>query len=264
MELVRALEESWEGIRSALSGLTPDEWSKPTPCADWNVRDLAAHCGGIEAYFQGLPQPKPTADWVNRHTEINALTSAGVEARRSWSVDEVMREINEASTTQLDRLRSLDEEGWKADAMGPIGPTTVSGLAEVRTFDLFVHLMDFRFALGRPLAADAELSAADVAVTWAVERTGWSAVKQANLPDGSRVRLELTGPGARSRDVVVKGTRGACAEPTGDSVSDRIEGSAVAYLLLVTGRQAPAEAVGLPVAHGPLAQRLLDSYRMFA
>lgn len=261
---MHALEESWEGIRSALAGLTPDEWSKPTPCADWDVRDLAAHCGGIEAYFQGLHQPEPTADWVNPHSGLNAATAAGVQARRSWSVDDVLREINEASTTQLDRLRSLDEEGWKADALGPIGPTTVRGLAEVRTFDLFVHLMDLRFALGRPLVADAEPSAADVAVGWAVSRTGWAAVKQANLADGSRVRLDLTGPGAQSCDVVVKGTRGACTERTSDAVSDRIEGSAVAYLLLVTGRQAPAEAVGLPVAHGPLAQRLLDSYRMFA
>ena len=264
MELVRALEESWSGIRRELSGLAADEWSKPTPCSDWDVHDLAAHCGGIEAYFQGLPQPDPPAGWTNPHTGLNAATAAGVAARRGWSVDEVLREIDEASTTQLDRLRALDEQGWKADAMGPIGPTTVRGLAEVRTYDLFVHLMDLRFALGHDLLADDEPNAADVGVKWAVDRTGWSAVKQSQLPDGSRVRLELTGPGARTCDVVVNGTRGACMEPSAESVVERIEGSAVSYLLLVTGRQAPAESLGLPVARGPLAQRLLDGYRMFA
>lgn len=264
MELVRALEQSWSGIRNELSGLAAEDWSKPTPCSEWDVHDLAAHCGGIEAYFQGLHQPDPPAGWTNPHTGLDAATAAGVAARSHWSADEVLSEIDEASTTQLDRLRALDEQGWKADAMGPIGPTTVRGLAEVRAYDLFVHLMDLRFALGGGLSADDEVDAAEAGVRWAVDRIGWSAVKQSRLPDGSRVRLELTGPGARTCDVVVSGTRGACATPSAESVSERIEGSAVAFLLLVTGRQAPAESIGLPVAHGPLAERLLDGYRMFA
>jgi uncharacterized protein (TIGR03083 family) len=32
-----------QGFDTRLEGLAPDQWSEPTPCTDWTVRDLVAH-----------------------------------------------------------------------------------------------------------------------------------------------------------------------------------------------------------------------------
>ncbi|MHB8220103.1 MAG: TIGR03086 family metal-binding protein [Acidimicrobiales bacterium] len=32
-----------DGFGARLSGVTPEQWDHPTPCTDWNVRDLVVH-----------------------------------------------------------------------------------------------------------------------------------------------------------------------------------------------------------------------------
>ncbi len=32
-----------DGFGAHLSGVTPDQWSQPTPCSEWNVSDLVVH-----------------------------------------------------------------------------------------------------------------------------------------------------------------------------------------------------------------------------
>lgn len=262
-DLIKGLDQSWRGIRSLTRTIEPHQLALPTPCEDWNVRDLLAHLGAAESFFQGFDQPTVPTDWVNRHTGLDFATAQGVAARRDWSLDEVADEIETASKTQLDRLAGLDDQGWQGDAVGPMGPTTQDELARIRTFDIFTHLLDLRFALGEPLDASAEPDAAATATGWVIERSGWGAVKQAGLPDGSRVRLDLTGPGARCCDVVVNGKRGAVVAASGESCENHIEGSAIAYMLMATGRIEPAASIGLPKAIGPLGEALLSSYRLF-
>lgn len=262
VDLPLAIDECWDALLADLDAIATPEWSLPTPCPEWNVRDLAAHLGAAQASFQGMPLPSPPADWVNPFTGLDAMTNAGVEARRSWTTEQIVDEIREASARQRAQIASLDEAGWSADTMGPIGPTTQAGLTRLRVFDLFVHLMDLRHALGRPLAPEATPEAAAVAAGWAVDHSGWGAGKKAHLPDGTRVRLALSGAGATTVDVIVSGGRGACVDPEGDT-DEIVSGSAVAYLLLTTGREEAAGAAGGVQATGPHAQRLLDTYRMF-
>lgn len=263
MDLIDGLDQCWRGVEAVVGSLRPEQLNLPTPCGDWVVRDLLAHLGGAESFFQGLSQPEPPDDWVNPYTGLDFVTGQGVAARRGWSMDRITAEIKVASTTQLEVLRSLDPDGWQAQTVGPMGPTTTAELARIRTFDIFTHLLDLRAALGLPLDATGEALAAETACDWVIERSGWGAVKQAKLPDGSRVRLDLTGPGARRCDVVVQGTRGRVTDPNTEDCENLIEGAAVAYLLLVTGRGGPAEKIGLPRARGPLAELLLANYRLF-
>lgn len=263
MDLIEGLDQCWRAVDSVVRSLHPDQLSLPTPCGDWNVHDLLAHLGGAESFFQGLPQPEPPDDWVNPYTGLDFVTGQGVAARRGWSIENITAEIAAASTAQLDMLRSLDSDGWQGETVGPMGPTTMAELARIRTFDVFTHLLDLRAAVDLPLNPTGEPLAAATAAGWVIERSGWGAVKQARLPDGSRVRLDLTGPGARRCDVVVDGKRGSVTEPSGEACENTIEGQAVAYLLLATGRTGPAEKLGLPSARGPLAESLLANYRLF-
>lgn len=259
-QLVKALEETWEGLHKVLAGIGDDEWGLPTPCTEWDVHDLAAHLGAIESQFQGMPQPPteappPTAG-------IDAWTAAGVVARRAWTPDEIRREAEAASEAQLDDLRSLDAEGWQSETVGPLGPTTKQGLATIRVLDLYLHLLDLRTALGRSLDVEGAPAALATCVEQVVTLTPWGAVKRAGLGDGARVRLDLSDPSGQQADLVVEGGRGRL-DPPGDGTTQSVTGPAAAYLLAVTGRDAMAEAAGGVTADGDDAQRLLAGYRFF-
>ena len=261
MEIVTALEETWSAAVALLESLEPDQWALPTPNTEWDVKDLAAHLGGLESFFQGFPQSDPPEGWSTEHTGLHFATSVGVAARRSWSPEEVLEEMRRASTAQLEHLRSLDEAGWQEQTVGPVGMTSRSNLADLRLGDLFVHLLDLRFALDRPLR-DHPTLAERLVVERAVRVTGWGSVKGAGLPDGTRIRLELDGEGGITADLFVAGGRGGF-EPPGPPVVDRIAGSGLAYLLEVAGRHEMAEAAGGLVVEGGAARALLAGYRLF-
>jgi uncharacterized protein (TIGR03083 family) len=262
MELVSALEETWSRIEALLDNLDDEQWALPTPNSEWDIKDLAAHLGGLESLFLGFPQPDPPEGWTSEHTGLHQVTGLGVAARRAWSTTAVMDEFRLASKAQLERLSGLDEAGWQEPTVGPVGMTSVANFADIRLSDLYVHLLDLRFALGLPLADGAESTAEALVVGRAVRLTGWGAVKGAGLPDGTRIRLELTGPRGTSADLVVAGRRANLVDPESVTV-DRIAGPALAYLLEISGRHEMAESAGGLHVEGAAAGALLEGYRLF-
>jgi hypothetical protein len=134
---------------------------------------------------------------------------------------------------------------------------------ELRLADVYVHLLDIRRALGRALSPADEPMAAAGAVGRAVRLTGWAAVKRAELPDGTRIRLSLDGPSGRDTvDVLIEGRRGHLVDPEG-TPSELIAGTGLAYLLAVAGRAEMADAAGGLRVAGEGAARLVGAYRLF-
>lgn len=262
MEIVSALEETWTGIDTLLGSLDDEQWALPTPNTEWDIKDLAAHLGGLESLFLGFPQPEPPEGWKTEHTGIHHMTGLGVVARRAWSTAEVMDEFRSASRAQLDRLRVLDGAGWQEPTMGPLGMTSVTNFADIRLSDMYVHLLDLRFALGLPLQSGDEPIAVSLVVARAVRLTGWGAVKGADLPDGSRILLDLNGPGGAVADLVVADRRGTLVDPEPGTV-ERIAGPGLAYVLAISGRHEMAEAAGGLEVEGEAAEALVAGYRLF-
>jgi uncharacterized protein (TIGR03083 family) len=262
MEVVRALEEAWSGIDSLLASLDDDQWMLPTPNTEWDVKDLAAHLGGLEAMFQGFPQPDPPDGWVTEHTGLDQLTDFGVAARRGWTTSDIMDEFRRASQAQLEKLQTLGEDDWQQQTLGPLGMTSMTNFADIRLGDLYVHLLDLRYALGLPLQTPAELTAQSLVVGRAVRLTGWGAVKGAGLGDGTRVNLNLSGPGGTEADLVVSNRRGNLTQPEPVTTAS-IVGPALAYLLEIAGRHDMAEAAGGLNVEGQAARTLIDGYQLF-
>jgi uncharacterized protein (TIGR03083 family) len=262
MDLIAALDQTWGSIRELFGSLDPRGWDSPTACSEWTVRDMAAHLGAVEGGFLGFDQPPTPDGWTTPHTGVDAWTAQGVAARRDWTTDQLVDEVDRVAEARLTQLRGLDDDGWKEPTMGPLGETTMRGLAEIRLLDVYIHLLDMRSGLGRPLAVEGEPDALEVCVQRAVHLSPWGAAKKAGLRDGTRIRLHLYTPAAATADVVVDGGRGSLAEPDGD-VDDTVEGPAPAYLLLVTGREDLIEDVGGICAMGEAATALFDHYRFF-
>ena len=256
--LVEGLEQLWASTGQLLSEVRANEWSLPTPCTDWNVRQLAAHIAGGQSSFEGMAQPEPPPGWTTDKQGVDAATAYGVAARDDWSPQQILDELTTATTAQVDRLRRLDDAGWEAPAEWPPGDPTVRGFAKNRLLDGYIHLLDLRVALGRPLDLDAEPATFELCVDQAFEFSGWGAVKQAGIADDCRIRLDLHGHDDVI-DLVVESRRGRLEEPVGEP-TDRLTGTTAAFLFAAVDRRAWWDVVGPLNAEGDAARRFAERY----
>ena len=257
--LVEALEELWASTGRLLGEVRADEWSLPTPCTDWDVRQLAAHIAGGQSGFEGIAQPEPPPGWTTDKQGVDELTARGVAARADWSPQQVIDELSAAANAQVSRLQKLDAAGWESPAEWPPGDPTMRGYAKNRLLDAYIHLLDLRVALGRPLDLDAEPTVFEVCVEQALEFSGWGAVKKAGITDDCRIRLDLHGRGGVVTDLVVEGRRGRLEPPRGEA-TDRLSGSTAAFLFAAVDRRGWWDIVGPLVAEGESARRLGEHY----
>lgn len=263
MDLLVALEQAWAGVVATLESMPPEGWERATPCEGWAVRDVAAHLGHLEGMSHDFPQPDVPDDFDPEQYEgLDLVTNTGVAARRSWHPDRVLDEIRRASAATLDQLRSYDADDWRQLLPSPVGLLPASQTVDLRLADVWIHLLDIRAGLGREPSTESEPEAAAAVIHRAVRLTGWGAVKRAHLPDGTRIRLELTGPGGTVGDLVVEGGRGAIEQAEGGN-AEAISGSGLAYLLTVGGRSGQADAAGGLDVRGESARTLLERYRIF-
>lgn len=257
--LVEALEELWASTGRLLGEVRSDDWSLPTPCADWDVRQLAAHIASGQSAFEGFAQPEPPPGWTTDKQGVDELTARGVAARADWSPQQVMDEFSAAANAQLSRLRQLDAVGWESPAEWPPGDPTERGFAKNRLLDAYIHLLDLRVALGRPLDLDAEPTVFDRCVEQAFEFSGWGAVKKAGITEDCRIRLDLHGRGGGVTDLVVEGRRGRLEPPDGEA-TDQLSGSTAAFLFAAVDRRSWWDIVGPLVAEGETARRFGENY----
>lgn len=77
--------EAWKRLLDVVEALAPDDWSKPTPCTAWTVRDMVAHQAGAYAayasfaefrrqYFAMPPKGRLPEDVINEIREKGPRT----------------------------------------------------------------------------------------------------------------------------------------------------------------------------------------------
>lgn len=244
----------------------PGDAEKPTDCPGWTVLDQVAHVAGAEAMTDG--EPRPDID-VSHHAhvrhEFGALMESYVEARRGRSLEEVLDELEERLEARL-AFHAADS-GWEsAPVRGPFGPTTWPDFLRVRTFDVWVHEQDLREALGRP--GGLEGAAASIAMTSLFDALPRIVAKDAEVPPGNAVVLELTGPTVGRAGVRVEEREGRARgiplftgepEEHPDVVATTLTMSTQVAGRLLAGRRRPEELH--VVVHGDeeVAARVLAS-----
>ncbi len=262
-ELVVGIEQTIGAIRDLLRPLGPDDWLRQTPCEEWKVRHLLSHISGGAAGFAGMEQPSVPEGWTTSNTGLNAITSMTVAARDPWTPEQIFDEYKSATDVVLERLRSLTPEEWDSESAGPPGVRNLRQLGYVLLMDSYIHLLDFRTALGHPLSLGAEPVALDLSIARIIELTPYGAVKRASLPEGFRCGFNLSGAHAIKADLVVDGGRGSFVDAD-MATADRVEGTTTAYFFVATGRPQWADEGGGITSTGAQAQRLLDEFVIWA
>lgn len=227
------LERTWRSVLELCTGLTEEEWKRPTGCPGWSVQDNVSHLIDYEA--RALGQPAPDGAPLRGEHLKNPLgegNEVGVEHRRRLRGDEVMAELREVTAARAAQLRALGPDDLAQEVVTPAGPGTVATMLRLRVMDTWSHEQDIRRALGRP--GHEEGPAVEEAVGYFAGFLPLVVAKRAAAPDGAVVVFEI-GEVHRSAVQVAEGRgRAVDVPPAGATV--RLTMSAGTFAALVGGR----------------------------
>lgn len=223
---MRLAATEYRRMADVLAGLEPDDWTRPTDCPAWDVREMGCHMVGMAAMATGPREQKRqlglAAAEVAAHdvTPLDALTGLQVSERETWTPDEVVAGARKVGPKAA-RGRRLTPRFVRRRPLP--APQTVGGRVErwsigflvdvILTRDPWLHRMDIAHATGRDpvLTADHDgVIIGDVVAEWAERH-------------GSPYRLTLSGPAG-----------GTWSSGTG---GDEIEMDAVEFCRVLSGRR---------------------------
>ena len=194
---MRLAAEEYERVTALFERLTPQQWSAPTDCPDWDVRAMAGHMLGMAQMVASIPemmrQQLASAKRQKRQggLTIDALTALQVEKNASLSTGELVDAMRRTGpraararrrTPALVRNRKIPEE---QDVDGHQEWWAFGYAVDViLTRDPFMHRIDIAQATGIALEPTGDHEGRiidDVVREWAARH-------------GEPYALELTGP----------------------------------------------------------------------
>ncbi|HJQ25716.1 MAG TPA: maleylpyruvate isomerase family mycothiol-dependent enzyme [Blastocatellia bacterium] len=197
IQVTHLFAETLDALLDLLTGLSPEEWQRPTVCAGWTVKDVAAHLLGGEVSILSRKRDgfafsgSPFIAWDDLVALINDLNDAWVKATRRLS-PQLLCDLLRFAGEQTNRyFASLDPDaiGGPVDWAGPEPAPVWLDLAREYT-ERWHHQQQIRDATGRPgLSAPRYLAPVLDAFVRALPR----AYRHTEAADGTRVTLEITG-----------------------------------------------------------------------
>jgi uncharacterized protein (TIGR03086 family) len=139
VDVVERFGRAAAGFGRVLGAVRPDQWDRPTPCPDWDVRRLVNHVVRGNLNYRDLVRGAPAAQFL-RMRDADALGADPVAAFTA-SVRECAAAF--AGPGVLERVVDY-----------PLGPLPGRRALAVRTADTVVHTWDLARAVGADEALD--------------------------------------------------------------------------------------------------------------
>lgn len=128
---ISQLGRAFAAVDVLISNIRADQWSAPTPCPEWTVRQVVNHLIGMNRVFAALlagqPPPRPPADHGG-DDPVRAYRDSAAALLAAFSQPGVL----ERSYT------------------GPLGTATGAERLQIRLYDLLAHGWDLAQATGQP------------------------------------------------------------------------------------------------------------------
>src|SRR5687768_8134753 len=101
-DLVTKTEAVFSSITSLCTGLSDEEWKRPTECPGWSVQDNLSHLVAIESTLLGRPAPdhQLVADPAHIKNPMGRMNEVPVDYRRSWPGEKVLAEWREVTAAR--------------------------------------------------------------------------------------------------------------------------------------------------------------------
>ena len=136
---VDQLARASSAVGRLIDGIGDDQWSAPTPCSDWSVREVVAHLVGMNLVFAALlADQRPPERGVDRLGE----DPGGAYRDSAATLQAVF-----AGPGVLERTYT-----------GPLGEATGAERLQIRLYDLLAHGWDLARATGQPAELPGDLA----------------------------------------------------------------------------------------------------------
>lgn len=191
-DLIEAYANTTQAVLELGLTCRDEDFDKPTQCPGWTVKDQISHVVGLEGALGGAPAPEvvvPDHPWIKN--DFGRFMETHVEARRSVSGREVVQELQDLLPERLAHFHELMADPDQL-VPGPAGERSARDSVFIRIIDIWCHEQDIREALDRPGNLDSPGAAAFTQQV--LDSVAPRAVNQAQLPIGTTVIIESTGP----------------------------------------------------------------------
>ena len=192
-----------------LRTLAPEDWSTPTDCPAWDVRQIAAHLLGMVEMAASVPEMMRTQRLADRaaarsgRASIDELTGLQVAERAAWTPSMIIERFTARAPQAVagrrripGLLRGLRLPGTQ-HVNGADEPWTAGYLTDViLTRDPWMHRIDICRATGAPLVLSADhdgVIVADVVAEW-TDRHGKDYTLALDGPAGGSWTVGTNGP----------------------------------------------------------------------
>jgi uncharacterized protein (TIGR03086 family) len=142
IDLPEAHARALAGTRHYVTGVAPDQWDRPTPCAEWNLRELVNHVVAGNFWVAPLLAGQ-TIEEVGTRYDGDVLGADPLEAYD--------RSAEEA------RIAALAPRAMAAPCAVSYGPVPGEVYVGHRLLDVVVHGWDIATASGQDVTLDPEL-----------------------------------------------------------------------------------------------------------
>jgi uncharacterized protein (TIGR03086 family) len=138
--LAGQLGRAFDAVAGLISSIRAGQWSAPTPCTDWTVRQMVNHLIGMNRVFAALladqpPPPRPSADHVE-DDPVGAYRDSAAALQAAFSRPGVLERTYH----------------------GPLGTATGAERLQIRLYDLLAHGWDLAQATEQPAGLPDDLA----------------------------------------------------------------------------------------------------------
>jgi uncharacterized protein (TIGR03083 family) len=145
-------------MQAMLAEISEQDWTMPSRCAGWRVRDVVAHLVGVNAFWNGSIRAglagQPTR--VLGGFDPAATPPLMVDAMSSLTVSAMLAEFISTNEALLDVTAELTDERWSVLAESPAGHVPIRLLAQHALWDCWVHERDITHPLGIESSAETD------------------------------------------------------------------------------------------------------------
>jgi uncharacterized protein (TIGR03083 family) len=235
--VVTLLGEEWSCIAGLLTGLPGQAWSRQA-LPGWTVHDVLSHLIGTERNLSGgsLPEvPAGSTSGDHVRNDIARVNESWIVALRDRQDADLLADFRAITAVRLASLTAMPVEDFFAPSWTPAGNATYARFMQIRIFDCWMHEQDIRAAAGVP--GNEGSPVAEQALAEVVLALGYIVGKRGGAPDGSSVRIRLTGPILRDLNVDVVDGRARVVGTAGREPTASLSLGSSLFLRLAGGRE---------------------------
>ncbi|MGD0391189.1 MAG: maleylpyruvate isomerase N-terminal domain-containing protein [Acidimicrobiales bacterium] len=181
-------------LASFLAGLDDHQWSTPSRCREWAVRDVIAHLVTTNRFWTYSISSGLAGEPTRFLTGFDPVSTPAsmVAAMSEQSPAELLVQFDESNQALADAIGDLDADSWTAVAEAPPGHLPVPAVVLHALWDSWVHERDIVLPLGVDLVLEQDEVTACLLYAAAVgpiflaaqgsTRTGTLAVEATDVP----------------------------------------------------------------------------------